>query len=267
MSIDETRLALEMLGDHIAAVLKPDHGASKLSMTTLKSGALATTFLAKVAGARAVVKIFAEGHDAHQEFEREKTALTGFNGLSIPDLMFVSEPERLLMMKYIDGSSMADHITGANLSDRAHQLGEWFATLFNASPKKPDSNDWSTYLQAYESDLKSDVLTEQEKVLGATKITVQSLAHNDNAMSNFIVAGDGAIFGIDFAQARFKPEGWDLITAARALFLKFPENLPEVSASLVAGYKDKAADSGLTDQFDQIISIACIANLVALAQI
>jgi len=163
---------------------------------------------------------------------------------------------------FIDGTSMSDSLTAQTLAQMAEFLGQWFGRLANNAPRGTISENWFDYLSQYETGFDRDTLSSQKSLLEAIHPSHTALAHNDNALGNFILAKDKKLYGVDFEDTQTKPEGWDLIAAARALFLRFPDQLQSISSSLCRGYKLTCQDNQLDKQFDQVINAAVVANLV-----
>lgn len=256
-------MTLRSVGDVLAGVLSPGHKEAELSVSQLRSSEIAASFKVSVGKTVGFVKIFDVTPEAAQAFDRERKALEGFHGLLIPKLLFVAEGKRLLMTEFVVGAVLKDIVHSDNMSRIAEHMGQWIGSLHNIAPRQNHESCWSDYLKAYEKGLAPGVLDQQAAILDRIEIGHLTLAHNDNALSNFIMAEDGHLFGVDFEKARFKPEGWDLVTSARALFVLFPDSLPEISAALLRGYQLTVKDSELPMFFDQAINAVTVSNLVS----
>jgi thiamine kinase-like enzyme len=177
----------------------------------------------------------------------------------VQQLGFVSEPDLVLVTRYIKGTPLSETVTSDTLIRMAEFLGQWFGRLANIAPHSPADTNWADYLAQYQSGFNPDLLIQQDMTLGQVPICRLILSHNDNALGNFILGADKQLYAVDFEDSRMKPEGWDLITAANALFRRFPDELQTISASLFRGYQLTAKDHGLKSGFEQVIGLAVIA--------
>lgn len=256
---------LTHVADAIAAVLAPGIEATNLQADILRDGKRAVTLKVDVKGARAVVKLFHEGDEAEAAYAREVRALEGFQDASVPRLLLTAPGERMLMMSEIRGQALADILKDHNVGQMAEFLGQWFGRLAGIAPEEAHVSTWWTYLEGYGTQLDGDLLASQKTLLQATPIRHLRLAHNDNALSNFIRGRDKRLYGIDFESCQMKPEGWDLIMAADAFFRRAPSELATISTSLLRGYNMTAGDRSLPESFDAVISAVVVAGIVAAA--
>lgn len=252
---------LGRVAEAMAAVLAPGHAQSALAVETLKTSDIATTLRLTLGNKTAIAKVFEAGAD--DAFRREWKALDGFHKGPVPRLLFVSQAERILMMSEIAGRPFADGLTAETLVQRAEFLGQWFGRLANQAPTEARSETWHDYLQHYERGLDQAVLAAKTALLSRIPVNLLILSHNDNALSNFVIGTDKRLYGLDFADARMKPEGWDLVTAARTLFRRFPDDLPIIANSLIRGYTLTRKGARLDPQFDAVIATIVTANLLA----
>lgn len=263
MDIDEATEILNRLGDIIAHSIKPDYNGKKLSVTPLKSSNSAWVFCVSIDDTKALVKIFADTDDAQSAFDRERFALEGFHEIQIPRLKFTSEPDRVLVMDFIEGATLNEIISDTELMRVSEHMGQWFGHMANAAPRQGSSGNWQGYFEEYDSGLNLEVLNQQKEILSAVEITHLALAHNDTVLSNFIIGSDTRLYGVDFENSRFKPEGWDLVMATRVLFMRFPDDLPMISVAMLRGYLMTVKNTTLPDNFDHLINAVIVANLVA----
>jgi len=249
------------LGHELAVVLDPDHQETSLEASVLAEKDHAACFLLSVGAKKGVLKVFTDDAGGRDAFGRELTALQGFQALNVPRLLFVAEPERAIMTGFIDGAPLGVNLTADNLMQKAEFLGQWFGRLAKIAPRAKIDGSWYDYLARYNGGFDRDILGSQKSLLTTTRPDHAALAHNDNALSNFILGKDKRLYGVDFEDTRMKPEGWDLVTAARALFLRFPGDLQALSNSLLRGYRLTNPDCRIVEQFDQLINVLVLANL------
>lgn len=257
----ETRLA--EVGGIIADILKPDHQASEMAIEVLKTSDQATAMKVGVAGQNAFVKMFHGGAKASAAFARERHALELLDGVQAPRLLFVAQPQRLIMTSFITGKPLGETLTTDTLILRAEHLGQWFAQLSNNAPSKVQDGNWLDYLGRYHAGFDKDLLDQQNRILGQTPLNRLTLAHNDNTLSNFILGSDKRLYAVDFEDCRMKPEGWDLVTVTSALFRRFPEDLQIIATSVLRGYRLSAATCALPDNFDQVINVLTLASAIS----
>lgn len=263
IGFDEAERSLAILGGQIANVVLPNHKAGRLKLIRKRASGVAVTFEAALEDAKAYVKIFAGSDHGLNAFNREQRALDGFHKLMVPKLLLVAEPERLLVTRFVAGRTLDKVVTSDNLPNTVEQLGKWLGILSNSAPRRPSESNWTHYLENYERGFEDAVLEERSEILDKAQISYYAICHNDNALSNYILDENDVLYGIDFEDSRFKPEGWDLITAALAFFRRFPAELPKISATLLNGYLITAEDSSLNMDFGQVISVVAIARAVS----
>jgi tRNA A-37 threonylcarbamoyl transferase component Bud32 len=262
MKQSDIKEILTGMGDVIAHVLDPEHEQDDLVVESIKQSDSSTTLKAKLGGKIGFLKLFEQDAAGKDAFARERKALELLIGEQVPRLLFVAEVEQVIMTSFIDGKPLLDTLKPENIGQTAEHMGQWFGRLSNKTPHVAHEGNWAGYLDQYSSGFETDVLEQQRPILEQTRINRLLLAHNDNALANFILGPDKRLYGVDFEDSRMKPEGWDLATAARSLFGQMPDALPMISGSLLRGYQLAAKDSTLPDNFDQVISAIAIANAV-----
>jgi|GEM_PF-1687870 len=254
------------LGDAIAGVIDPDHGRESLDAEILKASETSTALKLTIGTRTAFAKLFHPGTAGHDAFARERQALELLNGAQVPRLLFVAEGRQLMVTQFIDGVSIGQSVNAQNAMLTAEHLGQWFGSLAGSVPSETSDETWASYLMNYESGLNAAILERHASVLANVPVGRLVFSHNDNALGNFILTPEKRLFAVDFADCRMKPEGWDLLTSARALFLRCPEELQSVAAALLRGYRLAATDSGLQDDFDNVISALVVANILQSAR-
>jgi len=247
----------------IAEVLGNDTGAGALTVEALKSSELAQSFKVTCGAATGFAKIFGATKAAQEAFEREKYALGLLQGEGIPKLRLVSEADRFICTEFIDGDPIQQVISDANLMQHSEFLGQWFGRLANHAPSESYDRNWYEYLKNYTDTFDEKLLRQQRPILETCRIFRVTLAHNDNAPSNFILGKDKHLYGVDFEDCMMKPEGWDLVTAARHLAHGHLADLPMISSSLHRGYRMTAEEALLPDNFDQVVNVLVTANIVS----
>lgn len=258
---DTPHAILTRLADTLSGVLAPDFTKDVFRAEEIKQSATARVMLLKLGDIRAVAKIFAGSEAGRAAFGRERRVLEGLPAGLAPRLRFVSEPDRVLVSDFVAGSALGAGLNGDNLMQRAEFLGQWFGRLAGAVPSEETETDWNAYLARYRHGFNPDILAQQAAALKRVPIARLTLAHNDNALSNFILGADKRLYGVDFEDARLKPEGWDLITAATALLRRLPEELQTIASALSRGYGMGAPEAALPDGFEAVIGRVALAQL------
>ena len=258
MDRDESQKRLTRLADALATVLAPGHGEGHMLARVLREGPTAVTWRVAVAGRAGAVKVFDPGEEGRAAYARERRALEGFQGQGVPRLLFVADDAACLMTEFVAGRTLAEALDDANRLQMAEFLGQWLGRLAQVAPKRPAGGTWKDYLDKVDGRLNRQVLARQAPILEQTPVSRSLLAHNDNALTNFILGKDRRLYGVDFENARFKPEGWDLAMAGAALFGRFPDDLQLLSGALLRGYRLTAPDTGLPAHFDQVISAVAL---------
>jgi tRNA A-37 threonylcarbamoyl transferase component Bud32 len=258
----EIKETLTAIGDVIAHVLNPDHQQEDLVVESIKQSDSSTTLKAKLGDKIGFLKLFERGAVGKDAFARERKALELMIGEQVPRLLFVAEVEQVIMTSFIDGKPLLNTLKPENIGQTAEHMGQWFGRLSNKTPQVVHEGNWADYLNQYKSGFDGDILDQQRPILEQTRISRLQLSHNDNALANFILGKDKRLYGVDFEDSRMKPEGWDLVTAARSLFGQMPGDLPLIAGSLLRGYQLAAKDSALPENFDQVISATAFAQAV-----
>lgn len=248
------------LGGIIANVLDADHQQDELRVEILKASDRATSLKVMLGDKTGFLKLFRNGDAAETAFCRERKALELLHGDQVPKILFVAEAERAILTTFIKGTPLLETLTPKTVHQVAEHMGQWFGRLSNLSPSLEYEGHWANYLANYPTGFDTDILGHQRSILARSRIGKIVLSHNDNALGNFILGDNKRLYAVDFADSRMKPEGWDLITAARALFGQKPDALAMISGCLLRGYQLTAKNCGLPDNFDQIISSVAFAN-------
>jgi tRNA A-37 threonylcarbamoyl transferase component Bud32 len=260
MNTIEIQKKLSNIGDILARILDPSHVQTDLVLEVIKRSEISTSIKAKLGDTVGFLKLFHEGENATDAFDRERRALELLMGEQVPKLLFVAEAEHVIMTSFIKGKSVLGTLSSNNVNQVSEHMGQWFGRLANKAPKTNYEGDWASYMDLYSSGFETDILDNQRPILEQSRIANLTLSHNDNALGNFIMGADKRLYAVDFEDSRMKPEGWDLITAGRALFGQMPRELPIISGSLLRGYQLTAKDCNLPDNFDQVISAVAFAN-------
>lgn len=262
MKQSDIKEKLTAIGDVIAHVLDPDHKQENLVVESIKQSKTSTTLKATLGDKTGFLKLFEQGSAGKDAFGRERKALELLIGEQVPRLLFVAEVEQVIMTSFINGKPLLDTLKPETIGQTAEHLGQWFGRLSNKTPTVGYDGNWASYLDQYKTGFDGDILDQQRPILEQTRISRLLLSHNDNALANFILGTDKRLYGVDFEDSRMKPEGWDLVTAARALFGQMPDALPVIAGSLLRGYQLAAKGSALPDNFDQVISATAFAQAV-----
>ena len=255
----EIKARLAGIGDLLARVLNPDHTEDRLDIAVIKQSDNAVSVQVTLGDQTGFLKLFQMDDAAGKAFARERKALDLLAGQNIPQLLLVAEAERAILTRFIDGTPFQDVLSQDNLIQSAEHLGQWFGRLSNAAPQQALETTWGAYIAQYETGFDRSVLDQQQAFLNRAKIGISCLSHNDNVLSNFILGRDKRLYAVDFENTRMKPEGWDLITAARAIFGRFPDQLQVASQSLLRGYRLTSKTCTLAEDFDQVINALALA--------
>ncbi len=266
MEPSEITNRLAAVSDIIARILSPEHKEQEFKADILGRSQNVTTVKVTISGQQAVARIFTLDAAGQAAFGRERRALELLMGAQVPKLLFVAEGERLILTSFIDGVLLADKLGPDNLMQMSEFLGQWFGRLSNHAPAEEASGSWADYIAKYPSGFDENVLAQQAEILRKTPIKRLMLAHNDNTLGNFIIGRDKRLYAIDFEDCQMKPEGWDLVMATRAIFRRFPDELPMIASSALRGYRLGAKNCGLAGDFEAVISALVLANLLNDAQ-
>jgi tRNA A-37 threonylcarbamoyl transferase component Bud32 len=262
----EIKQKLAGLGDMIARALNPDHGEAAFTLKTIKTSDRSTSAKVMLGDRAGFLKLFGDGDAAASAFARERKALELLHEEHVPKLLFVAEKERAILTRFINGTPLLEKLSPETLNQTAEHLGQWFGRLANRAPVQEMDTNWGDYLAKYPAGFAVEILEHQHPILSQSKISRASLSHNDNALGNFILGADRRLYAVDFEDSQMKPEGWDLVTSARALFGQMPDQLPVIAGSLLRGYQLTAKECGLPDNFDQVISAITVASALETAE-
>lgn len=135
-------------------------------------------------------------------------------------------------------------------------IGARFAEYATAMPRVETHGNWYGYLSNYGEFGLGAALEDQRHELDVMPLGVLGIAKNDGHLGNFLVASEQQIIGIDFAEARLKRLGWDmLLTEWRSLKREFGDAAKPVIDGLIKGWcdadpaRDKATFRQLTRLF------------------
>lgn len=209
------------------------------------------------------IKLFRPGMVARQAYQREQTALAVFSGDLVPQILLADPDTGFLITEFIQGRMLADSVTEQNQPQMAEFLGNWLGRLANLAPRLEYDGNWAGYLDRYESGFDKAVLADHAAFLSGQRIGQLVLARNDNALSNFVIAPNRRLYGVDFEFSRMKPEGWDLMTAARAFLDMFPQDFDVITSSLLRGYRLTVMENGIDEVFENVIRVLVTANLLS----
>ncbi len=255
--------AEQVLRRHAAAIARAmaqDGDGGDLHIEMLKCGQTSTVLKVDHGARSAIAKVFGPDRMAWDAYVRERGALDWLPADMVPGLLLVAEAQRLLLMSFIDGDSLDVVLNGDTLIRHAEFLGQWFGRLSDISPTRPAAGNWHDYVMNYDKGFDRQALGEYAPILRASAVGTLTLAHNDNAMDNFILGRDRRLYGVDFSQCRMKPLGWDLITAAQALFRRFPGDLPLIAGSLVRGYALGSRKDLPGPDFAEVVTLLVLAG-------
>ncbi|MCA8867395.1 MAG: phosphotransferase [Rhodobacteraceae bacterium] len=234
-----------------------------VKLTTVGEAANSVSLRAEANSRQVFIKLFRPGIVARQAYQREQTALAVFSGDLVPQILLADPETGFLITDFIQGRTLADSVTGQNLPQMAEFLGNWLGRLANLAPRLDHDGDWAGYLDRYESGFDKAVLADHAPFLSGQRIGQLVLARNDNALSNFVIAPDRRLYGVDFEFSRMKPEGWDLITAARAFLDMYPQEFDVIIASMLRGYHLTVMENGIGEAFENVIRVLVTANLLS----
>lgn len=195
-------------------------------------------------GTQAIAKIFDDRKEgAKNACEREIYALAtlGETGL-VPRLYSFSNEHSFAVMEFIPGQTLEVNLSPSNVLERAHQIGAWSARYIASQPRRDLDIDWFAYFSLYQGLVTDAVSQEARKRFEPQKVKRFALARNDQSPTNYIVRADGQLIGIDFERTRFKPVGWDVITAAWVLQKRIKGRTEDIVSALIAGWNSVGVD-------------------------
>lgn len=213
-------------------------GAKSLSIGLLKTAPDSVVYRIEGGKQHVVMKRFDfASPGAQSRFTREKQMLTLLrDNLPVPKLLHYQDELGILLMKEVEGSPLASDPEPGALEQFCQSLGVWIAQLAELAPREAAEGTWWSYLERTGIVEGSQFIEENRNLLERIPIEFHAIAHNDGSLSNFLLTPDGTLYGIDFEQAAFKPAGWDLLLAARALAQRFPDRTDLIVDQLVAGF-------------------------------
>jgi len=250
------------LSDVIAGILSPGHEEHDLIVEVLGRSQNVVTAKITLCDQRAIARIFHNTAEGQAAFGRERQALDLLSGHQVPKLLFVAEREMVILTSFVDGATLGESLNPENLMQMSEYLGQWFGLLSNHAPVEVVDGNWAAYIVKYPGGFDGQLLAQQADMLQKIPVGRLILAHNDNALGNFILGKDKRLYAIDFEDCRMKPEGWDLIMAARSLFRRFPDELPMIATSVLRGYRLSAKNCGLDTNFQAVITALVVANML-----
>ena len=263
MKPEKIEQTITRLGSSIKMAVSPKGKEQHLEYNVLKSSRNSAVLKISVGRTTAVGKLFSDTKPARKMFRRERRALDVLNGAQIPKLKLVAEKDLFVLSEFIEGRPLTDVLSENSLPRTAEHVGQWLGNLESAAPHKDSDDNWYGYLKNYEKGLNFEALDKQRALLKNSPVGRLTLAHNDNAMSNYILGTDKRLYGIDFESAQMKPVGWDLITATLAMMRKFPNAISDIINAKMRGYNLTAPNSVLPKDFEQIISVVSVSHLVS----
>lgn len=148
----------------------------------------------------------------------------------------VNETNRFIVLKYLEGASLAESLVASNLGEVSEMLGQWFAQFNDAMPSQSIQSDWLNYLKRYKEPALQDLVQRCSALLKGLPLTEVRIAKNDSFLHNFILSSDDKISGVDFEKSAIKPVGWDLLLTTRILAKEFPEHVEVIASNLLKGW-------------------------------
>lgn len=227
----------------IVRFLVPFEGTPpQLEIETVRRSEGQITFLFSVGARKAVVKAFDPSRkDARARCEREVACARILNGTGlVPQAIGHSEDTSHIIFEHISGQSLSEAMTRFNVQDIARAMGDWYGALHSSVPQKDSPTTWFDYLGKY-GEFREVIKEPQIRhTLKEMPIASVALCRNDAHLSNFILGDDDRLVGFDFEAAAMKPEGWDILLAARYLGRRFPQQIEAITWALVVGWGDGA---------------------------
>ncbi|MFQ5438167.1 MAG: hypothetical protein ACE5DK_04960 [Paracoccaceae bacterium] len=263
MRPEKVPIYLQKIGDRIARAIDPDHHARELDATIVRTGDASVTLDLTLGDKTARARLFGDDAASISAFEREHQALRVLHATAVPRLLLALKSPRFIMTDVHDGRVLAGMLNPATLTMRAEHLGQWFGLLANVAPSAPGTGSWADYAMEYKGDFNPDILERHMDLLRDVPLGKTTLALNDGSPDHFILGPDKRLYAVSLEYCRMKPEGWDLILAARALFHRFPDRLREISDALVRGYLLSARKPGLGTGFADIAVALVLAGTLA----
>lgn len=180
----------------------------------------------------AVLKVFGAEDEG---YAREARMLGLLEGTALaPALLGRVAAARTLVLEDVPGTRLDDAGSPGLARAEAGALGRWLAGMAAALPGDPDPDDWATHLARLPG--QGAALAQMAAASGAAPPGALRLCRNDGHLGNTLRRPDGRLVGIDFEAAALRPEGWDLLLAARSLHRRYPTASEGPVADLVAGW-------------------------------
>jgi hypothetical protein len=247
MSDTEIRDWIARYGARILAMMFAD-APPPADVRARRISASADCMVLKVeAGGRAAaIKAFRDS--ATPAFDRELAMLMvlGPSGLA-PRLRGYSKADRMIVMDWVAGDTLASRLTPETLPGLAGQAGRWLAAFTGVTKRTPADTDWFSYLSQYDAFAADAALAEHAPFLRQLPIRTRAIAKNDGFLANFIVRHDGGLTGLDFEAASVKPLGWDVLLTARSLQREHPACAADATRALLRGWGQGTDSVGAAD--------------------
>jgi thiamine kinase-like enzyme len=238
---DDLELVQRSILKIIPALNRKLHGIStayseeaiRVKLISLNERHLGFSVLA--AGKKVFVKVFREANpNAYDAYKKEVQVLQwlGNTGLA-PELIIVSETDRIVVTTFHEGRTVKQEVNPQSLLRITGLLANWTAAFANQMPrsKTKSSETWASYFDKYRFFEQSSVIRSARDVLAQIEVNYFSVAHNDFALTNFLVSD--TVIGLDYEQAEKKPLGWDVLLACRALAKVNPQETIAVCEEFV----------------------------------
>jgi len=262
-AIDPTAF-MRKYGGAIAHAIAPSRTDNRMDVKVLKGGRTSLALVARTDKRKRFIKFYGpQNSDAVASYRRERDALLVMGEIDLcPKLRYFSDAGQILITDYIEGNNFRDLVDLNELPLLCHGLGQWIGRYMRKAPRLHNGQDavgnWFDYLQKYPDLAGSAAIIASRSMLQSFTYDHHILSKNDGALSNMMLSNEGKIFGIDFEHARYKPYGWDLLQAARALVRLFPQQTDLVTQELAQGFCDTA--KGQADRYVALLRVFVIAT-------
>ena len=251
-------------GGAIAHAIAPERVENRMDIKVLKHGRASLALVAQIDGMKRFVKGYdLQNADAVASYQRERDTLQlmAKTGLC-PKLQHYSDAGQILITEYIEGTHFRDIIDPDKLPPLCRGLGQWIGRYSRKAPSLHKGQDaagnWFDYLQKYPDLAGSAVINASRGLLRDFTYDHYILSKNDGALSNMMLSAEGRIYGIDFEHASYKPYGWDLLQAARALVRLYPQQTDLLTQYLGQGFCDTA--KGQAERYVALLRVFVIAT-------
>ncbi len=211
--------------------------AGPIPVETLRRRADAAVMVFRLGDRSVVVKAFDPARAATAApFERELACLLRLerSGLA-PRLRGFDRKNRFVLMDEVEGCPLDHALAPATLPAIARRLGTWYARFARAQAAAEHHADWQTYLARYPGLLDPEA-PEDHAFLADLPVASLKIARNDAHLGNFLARPGGSLVGLDYEAASLKPQGWDLLLAARDLARRAPPRAAEIVDALLEGW-------------------------------